>query len=268
MPDNHTRCAACSRLVGRSSGRTRGRLAVAVAVALLASATTASALTASPRATPGALLDANYPTHDVCRVGGGWIPDPGQWAAQTFTAARSGELTDAILPLATSRFGKGQASAKVTIVRTGAGGRPVVSDVLATATASVPFEPGVGRSANAELRFSPPARVSKGDVYAIVVTQTASELTSDGYLMDGISWFGDTAFVFQADACASGTYAGGRAWTTDPDPNINNAAADFFFWTYVKPTSSSTAKPMPKKPKPPLCKKGQRSTKTHPCRKR
>src|SRR6266511_4030631 len=99
--------------------------AFAVGLTLVASGTSGPT---SSLVAPGATLDQSNPVRtSTCRYVG-WIPDDAaSWAAQTFTAGRSGALSDVVLPM---RVGTPQFT--IAIAPIGANGQPVVSTPLAS----------------------------------------------------------------------------------------------------------------------------------------
>ena len=175
------------------------------------------------RIAPGAVLDqSNQSRAATCRFWG-WAPDDASaWAAQTFTAGKSGTLTDVVLPL---RGPTDQIT--VAIAAVDANGMPIVSSPLASTT--VAFVKPTTYTSVDFLLPSPP-NVTAGKQYAIVLSSPTE--SSSAY----VAWKGDIGSSYGDESgarCGDGAYLGGRAWTKGSAPLGTDA--DFFFETYVVP---------------------------------
>lgn len=217
--------------------------------------------------TPGAKVDQSYPWHQTGCTG--YIPSPGGWIAQTFTAGLTGSLTDVSLDLHGPEAPEVN-DYTVAITSVDSSGAPLLSLRLTSTLIRVLNSPD---DHYVPVTFSRGAQVQAGKRYALVLMRPASNDSFDR----SITWRGDTGATLPGrPTCASGSYDGGAGLTSDGP--ISSADADFYFFTYVVPatapppqattTTVPKAKAKPKAKKPPFCKKGQRSTKAHPCRKR
>jgi hypothetical protein len=187
------------------------------------------------RIAPGAVLDqSNQSRAATCRFWG-WAPDDASaWAAQTFTAGKSGTLTDVVLPL---RGPTDQIT--VAIAAVDANGMPIVSSPLASTT--VAFVKPTTYTSVDFLLPSPP-NVTAGKQYAIVLSSPTE--SSSAY----VAWKGDIGSSYGDESgarCGDGAYPGGRAWTKGSAPLGTDA--DFFFETYIVP-AAATQPPAPGKP--------------------
>jgi hypothetical protein len=186
------------------------------------------------------VLDQSNPRRAQPCNARGWAPDdPSSWAAQTFTAGRSGTLTDVVLPL---RGGTDQIT--VAVAPVDGGGMPIVASPLASTT--LPFaKPSTYTPI--DFLFPTPAQLTAGKQYAIVVSSSTESTATY------VAWEGDIGSTYGDSTgarCADGAYGGGRAWTQGSDPL--GANADFFFETYVVPAPAPpAAPPAPTPPKKP-----------------
>lgn len=197
-------------------------LILAVGLGLLLAGLATSARTASTTA-PGAILDQSNPERLAPCGFRGWAPEtPNSWAAQTFTASVSGQLTDVVLTLAVHT-----PQITVALAPVAANGAPLVS--VPVASVVLASAESVGRvPINAS--FSAPPHVEAGLQYAIVLSSATANFDSGVY----VAWaadLGSSLNDFVGRACADGAYGGGRAWAMGIDPP--GADADFFFETYV-----------------------------------
>lgn len=195
--------------------------AVALALALVGSATSG---TASSLAAPNATLDQSNPSRTLACRYTGWVPDSAnEWVGETFTAGVTGNLTDVVLWVSVSN-----PSNPVAIVRVDAGGRPVVSTPLASATLAV----DAGPYRDVDISFAAPARVEAGKQYAVVLFAPAA---------GAWAWRADLGPSLTdplGNPCAKGAYAGGRPWLSNSASLF--ADGDFFFQTYVVPARHVT----------------------------
>ena len=172
---------------------------------------------------PLATIDQSNPVRQAACRYVGWAPDDSaSWAAQTFTAGRSGGLSDIMLPLRVRRSQR----AVVGIAPTDAGGRPVVATPLASTTLLLP-EAGY---VDTTFSFSPPVRVRQGTQYAIVLSSPDVGVVGAANF---VAWRDDPGSTQRDDAgtaCADGAYGPGRAWASNDGLQ---PGADFFFTTYV-----------------------------------
>ena len=197
-----------------------------VLLALVAAdSATSGATTAS--VSPGAVLDQSNPSRDsACRYTG-WVPDDATgWAAQTFTAGVTGNLTNVVLWVRVS-----DARIAVAITPVDDGGRPVVATRLAATGLEVAT---IGRYVDVEVSFSPPARVEAGKRYAIVLFGPSTAVPSSWTWKADV---GSSTTDPSGNPCGDGAYAGGRFWVSSAPLG---ADADFFFQTYVVPTRHVT----------------------------
>jgi hypothetical protein len=201
--------------------RTRCSRRLALALSLLA------AVVAAPPAlavTPGAQLDQSaagaVTTNDfVSRLHAVGV-------GQTFTAGRSGLLTDVVVRLSQVTAGTpGAIQAQITAV---AGGVPDTGAVLATESLGAAIAPA---AADYEITFSSPPTVQAGTQYGLVLSEVGGVL--------------DTHTIW--DAVASATYAGGDGFLLNPGASAS--AKDYLFETYVLATAGPgqvpTAAPPP-----------------------
>jgi hypothetical protein len=180
---------------------------------------------------PGTVLDQSNPPRDPpCNVSG-WLPDDSNsWAAQTFTPARDGVLTDVVLPL------KGtNTQFNLAITPVDVSGAPVIGAALATTT--VAFTPTDIPKVypNLDIHFPTPATVKVETQYAIVLT--APNESPDNF----IAWkydAGSSETDSKGTPCADGAYGAGRAW--GHDTQLPTPDADFFFYTFVIPIDHVT----------------------------
>src|SRR5262245_18668270 len=216
--------------MGFAVARGRGRaplsgLGMVLLTLVVAGSATSSATTSS--VSPGATLDQSYPSRDsACRYTG-WVPDDATgWAAQTFTAGVTGNLTNGVVWV---RVGDARLSVAITPVDDS--GRPVVATQLAATGLEVAT---IGRYVDVEVSFPRPARVEAGKRYAIVLFGPSTAVPS--------SWtwkadLGSSTTDPLGTPCADGAYAGGRFWVSSAPIGGD---ADFFFQTYVVPTRHVT----------------------------
>jgi hypothetical protein len=220
--------------------RTRARYTLLISLTLAATAVAAygagasvgglSTSTASA-ITPGATLDQSNPYRPPACIFKGWTgPYPTSWQAQTFTAGRTGTLTDVVLSL----WGN-TTPITVAIAPVDANGQPLVATPLAST--SLAFSPTTTPTDTAVF-FSAPATVQAGKQYAIVLSAPNENAPSGG---DGgifVAWAADDGSSVKDPSgtpCADGAYAPGRAWGLDTGstPNAVGADSDLFFQTYV-----------------------------------
>jgi hypothetical protein len=204
-------------------GRCLATLAALVAVGVLAGAGLAVA--------PGATLDqSNPPRATGACSSGGWAPDtPTDYAAQTFTAGTNGSLKNVLIPI-----GGTVAEVTVTITSVDGSGQPVLTDVLASA--SVPL-PKASSYTVVDVLFSTPAKIQAGKQYAIVLSAAAENFAGGVFVF----WQADLGASVSGPGgvpCPAGIYTPGRAWTKGLGPL--GADADFFFQTYVEPSTRLT----------------------------
>jgi hypothetical protein len=174
---------------------------------------------------PNAAVDQSNPPRAIpCRYTG-WAPDfADSWAAQTFTAAVTGYLSDVVLPLNGTIT-----QITVAIAPVDAAGAPVVASPLAATT--TPFTP-VKTFGDVEVSFATPAKVESGKQYAIVLSAPNQNFYEGRYVV----WNYDAGSSLRdpnGTPCADGAYAGGRAWGMGIE--IPGPGSDFFFRTYVVP---------------------------------
>ena len=204
----------------------RARLRLLLTLGTTALLLAGTAAYAGSALSPGAVLDqSNASRPSPCRYTG-WIPDDASsWAAQTFTAGKTGYLTDVTLHV------RGNVSEiTVAITSVDSSGAPTVGSPLATAT--IPFTV-TSTATDAAISFTTPAKIEAGKQYAIVLSSSKAVL--DGSFF--IAWESDIGASFSdqnGTQCQSGAYAGGRAWGKGIDPP--GADSDFFFATYVVTT--------------------------------
>jgi Divergent InlB B-repeat domain len=190
----------------------------------------ASAPTASVIA-PGATLDQSNPYRPPVCVFKGWRgPYPTSWYAQTFTAGRTGTLTDVVLSL----WGN-TTPITVAIAPVDANGQPLVATPLASTSSAFP---PVSTPTNISISFSAPAQVEAGKQYAIVLSapnENAPNSNEDGIFVAWAADDGSSVKDPNGTPCADGAYAAGRAWGLDTGsvPNVVGADSDLFFQTYV-----------------------------------
>jgi hypothetical protein len=135
---------------------------------------------------------------------------------ETFTAGVTGNLTDVVLWVRVSN-----PQNPVAIVPVDAGGRPVVSTPLASATLAI----DAGPYRDVDIPFSSPARVEAGKQYAVVLfAPTAGAWAWEADI-------GSSSTDPLGNRCANGAYPGGRPWFSNSETLF--ADGDFFFQTYV-----------------------------------
>ena len=184
--------------------------ALAAGAAVLALAAPASA------ATPGAVLDQSatgtpnafsYITHLE-----------GYRAAQTFTPALSGQLTDVSVWLSFDAGFSLDAGLTVTITPV-VGGLPDTGTALATAT--IPHGVVTTTAAQVDVSFTTPAQVTAGQQYAIVLNEISAGQTPGSHTHYRLAGFNAT------------TYAGGSLVTAPSNNPWSVQAGDAWFQTYV-----------------------------------
>ena len=173
----------------------------------------------------GAMLDQSNPFRpSTCGLSGFAAENSAAWLAQTFTAGTSGPLTDVVLHIRV-------AAPRLTLALTAvdAAGQPVTGSPLASTTVAIA---PTSTYADVEIAFPSPPMIRSGTQYALVQSSPDADLNRGVY----IGWAADvgSSLTGPKGPCANGAYAGGRAWSTPPDPA--GPDADFFFQTYVLPT--------------------------------
>lgn len=176
----------------------RRSLPIAVAAVALIAAGGAGAVTS------GAVLDQSA-VEGGCSSGIGYGP-PTFSKAQTFTAGRTGLLTDVVLPLAND------AGIDLTVsITTVSGGIP--GTVLSTV--DVPAGSVGSSETSYDVAFGSPASVVTGTTYAITLSSTSAGQWS---------WYCNSSNVY---AGGQGLYNSGGGW--------NDIGFDHAFETYVAP---------------------------------
>ena len=199
---------------------------IVVVTAALAVARPSASLPMSVHVAPGASLDQSDPPRASPCGFTGWAPDhASDWAAETFTAGLTGNLTDVVVTL---RVVDPRVTVAITPVDTS--GQPIVSRPLASSSL-----PGGTSSAYTDITvsFTPPVPVEAGNQYTIVLSASAGGTNNWTWKGDVGSSVTDVA----GTRCADGAYRGGRVRVTD-DPFGGDA--DFFFATYVVPIRQLT----------------------------
>ena len=195
--------------------------ALGLALAIVGSATSGHD---SSLAAPNATLDQSNPSRALACRFTGWVPDSAnEWVGETFTAGVTGNLTDVVLWVSVSN-----PSNPVAIVPVDAGGRPVASTPLASATLAVEAAP----YRDVDISFAAPARVEAGKQYAVVLFAPAA---------GAWAWRADLGPSLTdplGNPCGKGAYAGGRPWLSNSAEMF--ADGDFFFQTYVVPARHVT----------------------------
>jgi hypothetical protein len=151
-------------------------------------------------------------------------------AAQTFTAGRTGRLTDVVVNLAQDIAELNPGDVLVRLTGVTGGGAPDTSAVLASATvtsASVPMT-GITDFTDIDVAFGAPPLVTAGSRYAIVL----SEIPPAGGVPNHAHYFWGGS--------GTSTYAGGGSYDLD-----GPGTGDFFFETYVAPSAGALWVPPP-----------------------
>jgi hypothetical protein len=159
--------------MSRNSAISIGKTGRMLACCALAATLAAVFAGVSQSATPGAVLDQSNHV-----IEGSATLMPGFEVAQTFTAQRTGVLSDVVLSL--GAVGATSDPLLVSIIRVTAAGEPDEASVLATAAVTDADVP-TGTTAPVNVAFSAGAIVTAGSMYAVWIrTESATGYTIEG----------------------------------------------------------------------------------------